>query len=152
MLFMFEFFREAGVRLPNAVGQTLAVVGGLIIGDAAIRAGLTSPTLLVVIATTAVATFTLVNQTLAGTVSILRIGILLAASFLGLFGFILSLFTLLVYLSNLRSFTVPYLAPVSPFSFRDFKNTMLKLDNSDVKRRPQMLRTVDDTQNGKKKK
>ncbi|MCK9907184.1 spore germination protein, partial [Frankia sp. Cpl3] len=61
MILLFELFREAGIRLPNAIGQTLAVVGGLIIGDAAIGAGLTSPALLVVIGTTAVATFTLVN-------------------------------------------------------------------------------------------
>ncbi|MCK9911505.1 spore germination protein, partial [Microbacteriaceae bacterium K1510] len=72
MILLFELFREAGIRLPNAIGQTLAVVGGLIIGDAAIGAGLTSPALLVVIGTTAVATFTLVNQSLSGAVSVLR--------------------------------------------------------------------------------
>jgi hypothetical protein len=71
MLVMFELFREAGARLPKAVGQTVAVLGGLIIGDAAIRGGITSPTMLVVIGVTAIASFTLVNQSLAGNIFLL---------------------------------------------------------------------------------
>ncbi|WP_275477439.1 spore germination protein [Bacillus coahuilensis] len=62
VLSLFELFNEAGVRLPRAIGQTVAVLGGLIVGDAAIRAGLTSPTMLVVAAITYIASFTLVNQ------------------------------------------------------------------------------------------
>lgn len=145
MLLLFELFREAGVRLPNAVGQTLAVVGGLIIGDAAIRAGMTSPSLLVVIATTAVATFTLVNQSLTGTVSVLRIGILIVSSVLGIFGFILSVFVVLICLANLRSFGVPYLAPISLFTFRDAVHALFRAPVSYLKKRPKMLNTVDST-------
>ncbi|SMF25548.1 GerA spore germination protein [Paenibacillus barengoltzii] len=145
MMILFELFREAGVRLPNAIGQTLSVVGGLIIGDAAIRAGMTSPSLLVVIATTAVATFTLVNQSLAGAVSILRIGILIASSVLGVFGFILSVFVVLICLANLRSFGVPYLAPISPFTFRDAVHALFRAPVPYMKKRPKMLNTVDST-------
>ncbi|WP_127588755.1 spore germination protein [Paenibacillus koleovorans] len=119
MLGLFELFREAGIRLPKAVGQTVAVVGGLIVGDAAIRAGLTSPTLLVVSAVTAVSTFTLVNQSLSGSVSVLRIFVLLGSSIFGMFGFFISMFAIVAYLSGLSSFGVGYLEPLSPVTFKD---------------------------------
>ncbi|WP_343223718.1 spore germination protein [Paenibacillus oenotherae] len=127
MIMMFELFREAGVRLPRAVGQTVTVVGGLIVGDAAIRAGLTSPTMLVVSAVTAVATFTLVNQSLNGTVTVIRIYILFVSSILGLFGFFISLFSVFLYLCRLESFGQPYLAPVAPFKPRQLLTALLQL-------------------------
>ncbi|MEC0201465.1 spore germination protein [Paenibacillus lautus] len=145
MLGMFELFREAGVRLPKAVGQTIAVLGGLIIGDAAIRAGLTSPTMLVVSATTAVATFTLVNQTLSGTVSIIRLYVLIWSSLLGMLGFFIGILSLIAYLSVLESFGLPYLAPVSPLTIKDLMNSLLKKPWAFNKKRPQMLQTIDDT-------
>ncbi|MGM0939759.1 MAG: spore germination protein [Bacillota bacterium] len=126
MLGLFELFREAGVRLPKPVGQTVAVVGGLIVGDAAIRAGLTSPTMLVISSITAVATFTLGNQALFGTVSIIRIGSILLSSLFGMFGFFISVFLTLGYLAKLESFGVPYLSPVSPFSKKDFVKAVVK--------------------------
>ncbi|MUT65897.1 spore germination protein [Paenibacillus sp. NEAU-GSW1] len=118
MLSIFELFREAGVRLPRAVGQTVSVVGGLIVGDAAISAGLTSPTMLVAAAITAVATFTLVNQSLSGTVSILRFFILMLSSLFGIFGFYISVFAVLIYMCSIESFGKPYLAPIAPIKWR----------------------------------
>lgn len=151
MLGMFELFREAGIRLPKAVGQTIAVLGGLIIGDAAIRAGLTSPTMLVVSATTAVATFTLVNQTLSGTVSLIRLYILIWSSVLGMLGFFIGLMSVIVYLSKLESFGLPYLAPISPLKLKDVTNALIKLPWSFNKRRPEMLRTTDSTLQAKER-
>ncbi|MCR2802468.1 spore germination protein [Paenibacillus soyae] len=119
MLTLFEVFREAGVRLPRPVGQTVSVVGGLIIGDAAIRAGMTSPTMLVVAAVSAVSTFTLVNQSLAGTVTLMRVGVLILSSVLGMFGFFVGMFALLLYMCSLESFGQPYLMPLAPFRFKD---------------------------------
>ena len=145
MLGMFELFREAGIRLPKAVGQTIAVLGGLIIGDAAIRAGLTSPTMLVVSATTAVATFTLVNQTLSGTVSIIRLYILLWSSILGMLGFFIGMLSLLAYLSVLESFGLPYLAPVSPLTWKDLMSAVLIKPRAFSKNRPKMLNNIDET-------
>ncbi|MFE5321022.1 spore germination protein [Paenibacillus sp. NPDC056579] len=150
MLFLFEIFREAGVRLPKAVGQTIAVVGGLIIGDAAIRAGLASPTMLIMSSVTAVATFTLVNQSLSGTVSILRLIILLCSSVLGLYGYFLSMFFTVVYLSGLRSFGVPYLAPLSPpGSLKEIVAAVASRPRSEDTRRPSILDTTDTTREGK---
>ncbi|WP_066154782.1 spore germination protein [Halalkalibacter krulwichiae] len=125
ILILFELLREAGVRMPSAVGQTISIVGGLIIGDAAIRAGITSPTLLVVIAVAAVATYTLVNQSLTGTVTILRIYTMLLGTFLGVYGFVLSFLSILIYLSQLESFKVNYLEPVSTLQINEFPITFL---------------------------
>ncbi|ANA82682.1 spore germination protein [Paenibacillus glucanolyticus] len=145
MLGMFELFREAGIRLPKAVGQTIAVLGGLIIGDAAIRAGLTSPTMLVVSATTAVATFTLVNQTLSGTVSVIRLYVLAWSSFLGMLGFFMGMMSIIAYLSVLESFGLPYLAPLSPLTPKDVVSAVLKKPWFFSRRRPEMLNPIDGT-------
>lgn len=120
LLFQFELLREAGVRLPKAVGQTIGIVGGLIIGDSLIRAGLASPTLLVVVALSTVATFCLVNQSLSGTISLLRLFILLISSYLGIYGFYLGMFLILIYLCRLESFGLAYLEPVSSLRFKDW--------------------------------
>jgi hypothetical protein len=120
LVFLFELLREAGVRMPKAVGQTIGVVGGLIIGDALIRAGLSSPTILVVVAISTVATFSLVNQSLSGTVSLLRIFIMLVSSYLGIYGFYMSMFLILIYLCRLDSFGLAYLEPIASLRIKDW--------------------------------
>lgn len=127
ILLLLETFKEAGYRLPSMIGQTLTVVGGLIIGDAAIRAGLTSPSMVVVAAISIVAGSTLISQTLSGTVSVLRYFSLLFSSILGMYGFMISLLFVTVYLSGLTSFGVPYLAPVTPITFKDMLRAFILL-------------------------
>lgn len=95
MLFMFEMFREANLRLPSAISGSISVVGGLIIGDAAIKAGVTSPSMIVIIAISSIAAFTLVNQAFVTAMSIFRLIIILFSAFLGLFGFLFRSFSLL---------------------------------------------------------
>ncbi|WP_260285549.1 spore germination protein [Peribacillus aracenensis] len=114
MLLLFELFRESGVRLPKAVGQTVAVVGGLIVGDAAIRAGLTSQTMLVVTAVTSVASYTLVNQSLTGVVTILRMFVLLLSCIYGIYGTIIGFLTIVTLLSRLDSFGISYIGGMNP--------------------------------------
>jgi len=147
MLFLFELFREAGVRLPMVIGQILSVVGGLIIGQAAIAAGLTAPGILVVNAVALVATFTLINQSLTGIVGILRLVILLFTSFLGMFGFFICLFAVVGYLASMRSFGVPYLAPFAPLKPKDLKDSIWN-SADDKYRRPDMLDPIDTTRRG----
>lgn len=148
MLALFELFREAGVRLPKPVGQTVAVVGGLIVGDAAIRAGLTSPTMLVITAITVVSTFTLGNQALFGTVSVIRIVSLLLASVFGLFGFFVSLFITLGYLAKLESFGIPYLSPVSPFVKDDAAKSISRAPVAKQNERAAILKPIDEDRQG----
>ncbi|WP_223490076.1 spore germination protein [Sutcliffiella horikoshii] len=126
ILFLFELFNEAGVRLPRAIGQTVAVLGGLIVGDAAIRAGLTSPTMLVVAATTYIASFTLVNQSLSSAITIIRFGVILISTFFGLFGVILSFILTVFYFSTLNSFGAPYFGSLAPISMTEIVKSFLK--------------------------
>ncbi|WP_053363341.1 spore germination protein [Bacillus sp. FJAT-27251] len=120
ILTLFELLREAGVRMPTFLGQTVSIVGGIIIGDAAIRAGLASPTMIVIIALTAVASYTLVNQSLVGTVSILRLYTLLLSILLGVYGVFIAFLSILIYLSNLESFKIAYLEPIASLSFKEY--------------------------------
>lgn len=116
VLFLFELFNEAGVRLPRAIGQTVAVLGGLIVGDAAIRAGLTSPSMLVVAAITYISSFTLVNQTLSSGITILRFMIILLSTFFGLFGVLMGFILAVFYFSTVSSFGVPFLGSLAPLN------------------------------------
>lgn len=145
MVGMFEVFREAGERLPKAVGSTVAVVGGIVVGEAAIRAGLASTTLIVVAAITGVATFTLVNQSLVFAVSIVRLFVMICSSFLGMYGFMLSVMGILLYLASLSSFGLPYLAPLSPIQWKDLAFAFSRLPWVKKYERPQMLSTIDGT-------
>ncbi|WP_391571118.1 spore germination protein [Cohnella sp.] len=150
MIGLFELFREAGMRLPKAVGQTVAVVGGLIVGDAAINAGLTGPTTLVIAALTAVATFTLVNQSLSGSVTFIRLFVLILSCIFGMLGFFLSVFLIVVYLSSLTSFGIPYLSPLSPLRFKEALFAIAAFPKQWYKKRPSIYGTHDSTRQGEK--
>ncbi|RKD24624.1 spore gernimation protein [Ammoniphilus oxalaticus] len=152
MLLMFELFREAGLRLPSSLGGTIGVVGGLIVGDAAIRAGITSPAMVVVIATSTIATFTLVNQSLVMSVSILRICFILLTSFFGLFGFFLSLYFTVLYLANIRIFGVPYINIAADLNWQTIKKSLLRLSANQYKKLPNMLNPKDKTRSKRMKK
>lgn len=145
MLLMFELFREAGLRLPASIGGTISVVGGLIIGDAAIRAGVTSPAMIVIIAISTIATSTLVNQSLVTAVSVLRICFILVTAFLGLFGFFMSLYFTLFYLSNIRTFGVPYMNIATDLSWSTIRKTLFRVPQKYYNERPNMLDPLDKT-------
>ncbi|WP_339146825.1 MULTISPECIES: spore germination protein [unclassified Sutcliffiella] len=126
ILFLFELFNEAGVRLPRAIGQTVAVLGGLIVGDAAIRAGLTSPTMLVVAAITYIASFTLVNQSLSSAITIIRFSVILLSTFFGLFGIVLGFILTVFYFSTLTSFGAPYFGSLAPVKLKEVVKSFLR--------------------------
>ncbi|TBL70503.1 spore germination protein [Paenibacillus thalictri] len=148
LLVLLEIFREAGLRLPNSIGQTLTVVGGLVIGDAAIRAGLVSPSVVVIGAITAVMGVTLVNQTLSTSVSIARFIMFLLASVLGMYGVILGFILLIFYMSRLHSFGVPYFGPISPPIFSDMAKSYLRVPWEFLKSRPKAIHPVDPDHQG----
>lgn len=148
VLFLFELFNEAGVRLPRAIGQTVAVLGGLIVGDAAIRAGLTSPTMLVVAAITYISSFTLVNQNLSSAITILRFGIILLSTFFGLFGVILGLILTVFYFSTITSFGSPYLGSLAPLSLIELIKSFVMAPRQFYKSRTTMTSPEDSTRGG----
>ncbi|MFD0590117.1 spore germination protein [Paenibacillus sp. GCM10027627] len=148
LLMLLEIFREAGVRLPSAIGQTLTSIGGLIIGDAAIRAGLVSPSVVVVGAITAVSGVTLVNQTLSTQVSIMRFFFFVLSAIFGMYGVILGMVLLIGYMASLRPFGLPYLAPLSPLNPKELLLSFFRMPWSMMKKRPVALNTVDSDKGG----
>ncbi|GAB0166676.1 spore germination protein [Lysinibacillus sp. CTST325] len=151
MLFMFELFREANIHLPNVISGSISVVGGLIIGDAAIKSGVTSPAMIVVIATSSIAAFTLVNQSFVTAMSILRIIIILASAFLGLFGFFISVFFILLYTANIRVLGVPYLNMSADLNWQDIKKSLVRLSPTGYRMRPEFLNVQDETKTSSRK-
>lgn len=110
----FELIREAGIRIPGTVGTTLGIVGALILGQAAVAANIVSPILIVVVAVTALGSFAIPNYSLSYYVRMLRFAYILMAAFMGLLGMIVGIFIHLGLMSNMRSFGVPFMAPVGP--------------------------------------
>ncbi|MFC8685597.1 spore germination protein [Brevibacillus porteri] len=108
ILVLLDMFREAIARLPTPIGSTITVVGGFIIGDAALKSGVLSPGMTYVAAFSFVAGSTIVNISLQGAVRILRLFVLLFSAFLGIYGTVLALLFLLVYLLNLHSYGAPF--------------------------------------------
>ncbi|AHN21393.1 spore germination protein [Lysinibacillus varians] len=150
MLFMFEIFREANLRLPSILSGTMSVVGGLIIGDAAIKAGITSPSMIVVIAISSIAAYTLVNQSFVTAMSIFRLFVISMAAFFGLFGFFLSLFFILIYFANIRVLSVPYLNIGANLNWSDTKKTLIRLSPKGYSKRPKFLHPQDETRSSGK--
>ncbi|WP_067621190.1 spore germination protein [Alicyclobacillus acidiphilus] len=116
MEFAIELIREAGIRIPSVIGPTIGIVGALIIGQAAVQAGIVSPLLVIVIATTALASFALPNYELSMGVRVLRFAFLVAGAILGFYGICILLCVYVVRLSMQKSFGVPILSPVAPNS------------------------------------
>ncbi|MBM7615949.1 spore germination protein [Alkaliphilus hydrothermalis] len=110
-----EILREAGVRLPGPIGATIGIVGGLVIGQAAVEAGLVAPLMVIVVAVTAISSFAIPRYNLAIGFRLLRFLFIFAAGALGLYGIMLSLLLVLIHLASLKSFGVPYLSPFVTF-------------------------------------
>ncbi|MCM1283054.1 MAG: spore germination protein [Muribaculaceae bacterium] len=118
----FELLREAGVRLPGAMGNTIGIVGGLIIGQAAVEANLVSPIVVIVVAFTALCSFSIPNEEFAFSFRILKFYIILMSAWLGFFGFLLGLLTVLIHLCRLKSFWIPYLMPFVGADLNDYED------------------------------
>ncbi|HHV62289.1 MAG TPA: spore germination protein [Firmicutes bacterium] len=126
MELIFEVLREAGVRLPRLVGPAVSIIGGLVLGEAAMRAGLASPAMVMVVAFTGIASFATPVFSLAIGVRLLRFLLIALAGSLGLFGVVAGMFALLIHQITLRSFGVPYLEPLAPVVFSDLKDALLR--------------------------
>ncbi|MGI8385217.1 spore germination protein [Robertmurraya sp. P23] len=122
-----ELIREAGVRLPSRIGQTIGIVGGLVIGDAVVRAGLISNTMIVVVAITAVAAYSIPTSAMSDAVRFLRFILMLLASTFGFVGIAFGTMLILSHLCRLESFGTPYFTPWAPFHLKDLKDTFIRL-------------------------
>jgi spore germination protein KA/spore germination protein len=122
----FEALREAGIRLPKAVGSAVSILGALVVGQAAVQAGIVSAPVVIVVSITGIASFTIPRYNGAIAVRMLRFPIMVAASIFGIFGILGSLLLIVGHMANLRSFGTPYLSPVGPLSAQDLKDVFIR--------------------------
>lgn len=135
----FQMLLEAGIRLPGPMGGTLGIVGGLIIGDAAVNANIVSPIVVIVIALTAISAFTVPNEPFAAAFRVVRYLIIILSAFLGLFGFVIGIMILLIHLGGLKSFGIPYMVPFAASGINqgtDTKDAIIRFPFRALKRRP----------------
>ncbi|AKL97132.1 GerA spore germination protein [Clostridium aceticum] len=123
-----EILREAGVRLPGAIGSTIGIVGGLVIGQAAVEAGIVGPLMVIVVAITAIASFAIPSYNAAISIRMLRFVVLFAAAAFGLYGIMLVILLVLIHLCSLKSFGIPYLSPFTAWvqNLSDLKDTVVR--------------------------
>ncbi|HUX47199.1 MAG TPA: spore germination protein [Desulfosporosinus sp.] len=151
MMTVLEILQEAGLRLPKPIGQTIGIVGALIIGDAAVKAGLVSPLMVIIIGLTAVASYAIPYYDLSLAVRLLRFPFMILAGTLGFFGVSVGLYMVAIHLLNLRSFGVPYLSPIVPLRIRAMlQDTFVRAPWWALKRRPQLIDVEEPRSGGKR--
>lgn len=123
----YEILREAGVRMPRTVGQAVSIVGTLVIGQAAVEAGIVSAVMVIIVSITAISSYVIPSSGMSISVRMIRFLLMgLAASF-GFYGILFGLIVLVLHLTSLRSFGVPYMSPLGPFVPEDQKDTLFRI-------------------------
>lgn len=139
----FELLREAGIRLPGPMGSTLGIVGGLIIGQAAVDAHIVSPVVVIVVALTALSAFSIPNDLFASAFRMIKFYFIVAASVGGFVGLTAALLTVMVHLASLTSFGVPYMMPFVSAELapaHQWQDTILRKPISQMYERPYFTR------------
>lgn len=139
----FELLREAGIRLPKAIGQAVSIVGALVIGQAAVQAGLVSPTIVILVSLTGIASFTIPTYATSIALRMLRFPLILITSQLGLPGLVAGVLVIWGYMTHMTSFGVPYMSPLTPFRSKDQKDILLRLPRWAMRTRPQINPSLD---------
>nr|WP_245583000.1 spore germination protein [Paenibacillus daejeonensis] len=131
-----EILREASVRLPGPIGPTIGIVGALVVGQAAVQAGIVSPIMVIIVALTTIGSFASPSYSAAIALRMLRFPMMIAASLFGLYGIMLLLILIIVHLCSLKSFGVPYLSPMTPMDINANKDTLIRAPLQWMFRRP----------------
>ncbi len=141
MLLAFEVILEAGIRLPKSIGQAVTIVGAIVVGDAAVLAKLVSPAVVVIIAITAIASFTMPSQDLSNALRLWRFVIVIVCSIIGLFGLSLAGLLLINHLANMEVYGIPYLSPFVGQEGKQLKDSLFRFPFSAFRKRPISLKT-----------
>ncbi len=156
----FELLREAGIRLPSPAGGTIGIVGGIIIGQAAVDAGIVGASVVIISALTGICSFAIPNVAMVNSIRVVKYLLIVLAACFGLYGFWIGVILVLVHLSSLESFGIPYLFPFcggSVNDFTDFKDSLIRLPLIFMRKRPifankdQTIRMKKEGKNGNKK-
>ncbi|GGG63077.1 spore germination protein [Paenibacillus radicis (ex Gao et al. 2016)] len=131
-----ELLREAGARLPTKIGQTIGIVGGIVIGQAAVQAGLTSNILIIAVASSAIASFVIPSYVMSASIRLIRFGLILMTGLWGNLGLVMGISAIVIHLSGLTSLGTSYLTPLAPFKFRDWRDIFIRAPFSMLRERP----------------
>lgn len=134
-----EILREASVRLPGPIGPTIGIVGALIVGEAAVSAGIVSPIMVIVVALTTIGSFAAPSYNAAIALRMLRFPVMLLAAAFGLYGIMLFMILIVVHLCSLKSFGVPYLSPFTPRNLLAMGDSVIRIPLYWMKKRPNVF-------------
>ncbi|WP_148347885.1 spore germination protein [Bacillus rubiinfantis] len=148
----FEILREAGLRLPRAVGQAVSIVGALVIGQAAVQASIVSPVMVIVVSITAIANFSTPVFAMAISARLFRFVLMILAAFLGFFGIMVGLMMVTIHLCSLRSFGVPYMSPLAPYIGANQQDVFIRYPLWAFKKRPKLISKGNIDRTGEKQK
>ena len=138
LIFIFEVLRETGIRMPQSLGHALSIVGGLVVGQAAVDSRIISAPILIVIALSGISG--LMVPRLKGAVFYLRIALVLLSSFLGLYGYIGGLTVVLLHILSLESFGTDYTVSLRKINYQSLKDTLIRAPWRSMKTRPMFNR------------
>lgn len=140
---VFDLLREGGLRMPQPLGSVMGIVGAVVIGQAAVTAGIVSPFIVIIVASTAIASFLIPNYSSAIAIRLLRYPMLFLAGAFGLVGIFLGLMFLLLHMASLRSFGVPYLYPLAPAVPGEWQDVFVRAPWWKMVWRPRLFRSPD---------
>jgi spore germination protein KA len=141
MEIVFEILREASVRMPKTVGQSISIVGTLVVGQAAVEAGLVTAAMVIVVSITAISNFVMPSFNMGISARILRFFLMALGATFGLYGLFLGVILLVVRLCSLQSFGVPYMSPLAPVKWSDQKDTLFRVPFPWMRLRPRSIPT-----------
>ncbi|PEV99146.1 spore germination protein [Bacillus cereus] len=144
-----EMMREGALRLPTPIGQTIGIVGGIIIGQAAVQAGIVSNIMIIVVAVTAISSFIIPNYDMGSTVRLIRFPMMILAALFGIVGIVIGWMILIGHLISLESLGTPYGTPLAPFRFADMKDTFIRFPLWAIRRRPKGTGAIQSIRQGK---
>lgn len=127
MTLIFEVLREASTRVPKSIGQTIPLAGAIILGQAAVQAGIVSSVILIVVAVTELCGLVTPHYEFSNTARIIRFGLLLLSSILGIYGVFLGTAAIVIHLASLHSFSIPYLKPFAPLHLKQQKDMVVRI-------------------------
>lgn len=138
-----DILQEAAIRLPRLLSQTISILGGLVIGQATVQAGIVSPIIVVIVSITAISSFAFPVYSVTLSIRIVRMLLIFSATFLGLYGIVMALLVILIHMASLEDFNIRYLSDYSPYDLQLLRDIVFKAPKSFITRRPEYLKTED---------
>ena len=130
MIVCFEILKETDIRMSQTSSSAVSILGGLILGDAAVSAGIVSPIMIIVIAISSISGLIFSSLELSNALRTYKILLLILSSILGIYGVIIGLIYLIINLINTKTFNYKYLSPIYPFNKNEIKDSFIKLKNT----------------------